>query len=573
MTANIKQLVLFELLYKGLFALLMLPLLEYSLRFAIKFSGYSYITPENIFSVLKKPATLCVVVLLLLILFLFSFLELVSLMVFFHASEEHHPLKVRQILFPGVKKACQMLKRKNLFGLITAVVLFTVVSNIPLWIRFCGNVSILPFLAAGFLSLFTLYEICFQGLGFRAGIRQSFRRMVSHRGKTAGTVLLWNSLFFVMEAVGFLLVLLLFVLLVELFVPQARRFAFFLVLIEGWNLYGGMFAATIGFVAEVAMLSGIFHDRTAQEETVELCDTTGEDVSFEKVQKESRILRALTILVVIGNIVNVTIMFRQGSVLEHEIWQNIAITAHRGASMEAPENTLSALELAIENLADYAEIDVQETKDGEVILLHDTSLKRTTGEKKDIWNAVYEEVYLLDCGSWFSPRYAGERIPTLAEALELCKGRIYLNIELKGTTNSRELEQKVVHLIEEYGFENQCVITSKNYDSLRKIKALNENLKTGYILSAVYGNFYEKEGIDLFSMKAAFVTREIVEKAHRFGKEVHVWTVNSRSEMERMKLLGVDNIITDNPLLAREVIEGEEILETLFGLLWQMMKN
>lgn len=260
------------------------------------------------------------------------------------------------------------------------------------------------------------------------------------------------------------------------------------------------------------------------------------------------------LLVFIGLILSLVLLFHKGAYL-WEDRENIAVTAHRGASFAAPENTLSSLRLAIDAGADYAEIDVQETKDGVAVLLHDYSLKRTTGKKQYIWNVTYEELKRLDCGKWFSKKFAGERVPTLEEALEVCRGKIGLNIELKDPANAEKLEEKVVRLIEEYGMEEECVITSMDYESLCLVKELNGHLKTGYILSRVHKNMYETENIDFFSMKAAFVNQEVIKMAHCHGKEVHVWTVNTPKELKRMKKLGVDNIITDNPVLARKIIE------------------
>ena len=162
--ANKKQLVLFELLYKGVFALFMIPLLEFSMRYAVKFSGYSYVTPENIFYVLRKPVTLLFLLILLGILFLFAFIELISLLVFFEICEEGQTLKAGQILFSGFKRAVRMLKVHNLGGLITGTFLFFLISNLPLWIAFYMRFSIvrllfreawkLPLLRFGCIILF-----------------------------------------------------------------------------------------------------------------------------------------------------------------------------------------------------------------------------------------------------------------------------------------------------------------------------------------------------------------------------------------------------------------------------------
>ena len=246
---------------------------------------------------------------------------------------------------------------------------------------------------------------------------------------------------------------------------------------------------------------------------------------------------------------------------------SVQICAHRGSSVRAPENTLEAVELAIEEMADYVEIDVQLTKDKEIVLMHDSSLKRTTGEKMYVWELTLEEIRELDAGSWHSEEYEGTRIPTLEEVLKLCKGKIVMNIEIKGDKHNEGIEELVVDLIEEYDMEKQCVVTSMSYTCLKNIKECNSKIKTGYISSMMYGNIYDRKYVDFLSLKSVFVTETTVQNAHSKGKEVYVWTVNSELELERMKNLGVDNIITDDPILARKVINKTKYNEGYFELL------
>jgi glycerophosphoryl diester phosphodiesterase len=169
--------------------------------------------------------------------------------------------------------------------------------------------------------------------------------------------------------------------------------------------------------------------------------------------------------------------------------------------------------------------------------------------------------------------YLNTKIPTLEEVLVHCKDRIMLNIEIKITGKENALEEQLVTLLEEYHFENQCVISSSNYNALRKVKKLNDDIHTGLILSAVYGNFFDKEYIDFFSIRYNFVNKDVVTSAHRGGKEVHVWTVNSAREMERMKSLNVDVIITNKPSLAREVLYRDDMNASFLQLLRKMLKN
>ena len=120
-----------------------------------------------------------------------------------------------------------------------------------------------------------------------------------------------------------------------------------------------------------------------------------------------------------------------------------------------------------------------------------------------------------------------------------------LNIEIKYAGASSDLPEKVVDCIRENDFVEQCVVTSTSLSYLKRVKAADSDIYTGYILSAAYGSYYEDDAIDFISLISSSANRKLVERVHACGKEVHVWTVNKKSELERMKMIGVDNIITD----------------------------
>src|SRR5262249_28320691 len=144
----------------------------------------------------------------------------------------------------------------------------------------------------------------------------------------------------------------------------------------------------------------------------------------------------------------------------------VRVTAHRGDARAAPENTLSAMRKAIESGADYAEMDVQLTADGEAVLLHDRDLMRVAGVPRRLDEVSFAEVRQLDVGSWFDPAFSGERVPTLAEVIDLCRGRIRLNIELKVFGPDRRLAQKVADVVREQHLESDCLVTSLDYEAL-----------------------------------------------------------------------------------------------------------
>jgi len=240
----------------------------------------------------------------------------------------------------------------------------------------------------------------------------------------------------------------------------------------------------------------------------------------------------------------------------------VTITAHRGSSMAAPENTLAAIERAIEDGADYAEIDVQETMDGVVVVIHDTDLKRITGLGKKIWDVTYDEIRELDFGSWFSPEFAGERIPTLVEAIELADLRIALNIEIKLNGHEQNLVERVVRIIEETGFESQCIVTSLSRRALDEVARLNPRLERGYIVYQTMGSI-ERIDTGYLMLKENLATPLAVMAAHDAGKEIHVWTVNDAMRMSFMIDRGVDGILTDYPETLVEVLEQRAELSDL----------
>jgi len=236
----------------------------------------------------------------------------------------------------------------------------------------------------------------------------------------------------------------------------------------------------------------------------------------------------------------------------------IIITGHRGASGHAPENTLSAMRVAIEMGAEFSELDVQETADGEIILLHDSSLKKTSGVDKNIWEVNYADIKGLDVGSWFSEDFKNEPIPTLQEVISLVKGKMKLNIELKANGHEKMLAERTLKVVMDNDFLDQVVFTSFKFDEIRKIRELNKDAKVGYIFGKLPDDVdVFSEDVDVLSVNINTVDAAFVKKAKDAGKEVAVWTVNKPEDMQRMIEIGVDDIITNYPDVLRKILNGK----------------
>jgi glycerophosphoryl diester phosphodiesterase len=230
------------------------------------------------------------------------------------------------------------------------------------------------------------------------------------------------------------------------------------------------------------------------------------------------------------------------------------ITAHRGSSMDAPENTLAAVERAIADGADWVEIDVQELADGTVAVVHDRDLKRLGGADIRVPGSTYEELRDVDVGSWFAPEYADQRIPTLAQVLTLCRGRARVNIELKYYGSLGTLAERVIRIVEQEGMASEVVLMSLNHEAVLQAKALRPEWTMGILTAVALGNVARLDA-DFLAVNASMATRSFIRAAHRRGRAVHVWTVNDPLQMSVLMSRGVDNIITDVPAVASQVLE------------------
>lgn len=231
------------------------------------------------------------------------------------------------------------------------------------------------------------------------------------------------------------------------------------------------------------------------------------------------------------------------------------VTFHRGDCTVAPENTLPAFRSAILKGGDRIELDVQMTSDGVVVVTHDSNLKRCTGKNAKVYDLTYAEVAQLDAGRWFSSRFADTRIPSLEQVLQLCRGRIGLNVEIKPSAATPALEAETVRLLREYGFDSSnCVITSQSYETLHKVKALAPEYPTGYILALGVGNYYDLPDADFFSVETTFITSGMVNAVHLRGKTVSAWTIDREKVATHMLELGVDDLITDKPDMVQDLL-------------------
>ncbi len=237
----------------------------------------------------------------------------------------------------------------------------------------------------------------------------------------------------------------------------------------------------------------------------------------------------------------------------------VAVIAHRGASGAAPENTMAAVTRAVEDQADWVEIDVQETADGAVVVVHDSDFMKVAGNPLKIWDATLADLDAIDIGSWFEPAFASERTATLEEVLLATKDKSGVVIELKYYGHDEDLEQRVIDIVEAADMVDQVKIMSLKANAVAKMRELRPNWNVGLLASASLGNMWDLD-VDFLAVNSATMSRQLVRGSQDVGKEVYVWTVNDALSMSGMLSYGVDGLITDEPALARQVLADRKTL-------------
>lgn len=238
------------------------------------------------------------------------------------------------------------------------------------------------------------------------------------------------------------------------------------------------------------------------------------------------------------------------------------ILAHRGACSYAPENTMAAFRLAIEQGADGIELDAKLCADGSVVVIHDSTVDRTTNGTGKVAELAFEELQQMDAGVQFAPKYAGEKIPKLEQVLTELGEKTLINIELTSYASPGDnLPEKAAELVKETGMEKSVIFSSFHPSVLRRIRKLMPEVPAGLLTGEgwmAWGNTFlgRRLSPQLIHPHYTKTTKALIEKAHRDGRRVNTWTVDDPREIFRLVLDGVDGIITDDPLLALRIRDG-----------------
>lgn len=229
------------------------------------------------------------------------------------------------------------------------------------------------------------------------------------------------------------------------------------------------------------------------------------------------------------------------------------IFAHRGASADAPENTLPAFQKAIDQGCRAIELDVHLSKDEELVVCHDETIDRTTDGTGYIRDQTLSSLQQRDAGLWFSADFHGIRLPKLDEVLEICHQNVLINIEIKNIPFTyKGIEEKILKTIRRFGFLENTIISSFDHHALKRVQDLQFNMKLGILLANHLidpWGYIKNAKLHAYSIHPLynFVDEEFVQESHKAGYQVFPFTVDDRKVYQDLRQMGVDGIFTNIP--------------------------
>lgn len=580
-----RQVWIFEFAYKLVAFAVLFPIVLLAINSLMKIAGISYLTNEYIQRVITHPIVIIAIFIAICAFVFYCTYEMTYLSVCFETKRTSCNASIVDIFYNSYKVFRRVFKPKHIvlsiFYFISILasnvtVLFNILyseTNTNLikmyvlrnhWYIKAAVILVFVIMYAVVIPGIYSMNICMmEGLRFREAYKKSARMVKKHPVGTISALVVYNLFILAIIGITYVLISVFLVAGVKLLNMAYLGNAIFLSALRTERFIIKCILVCVAIPLSFSAITHMYYRYT------DIDDITFEFIDIQEGPARRRRIAYAVIMVaaLVADACYLLISFNNNPFENVAIFHETKVMAHRGASTEAPENTMAAFQKAIDDMADYIELDVQLTNNGEVIVMHDSNAYRTTGVDANIVNMTYKEVKTLDAGSWFSDEYVGENVPSLKEVLELTQGKIKLNIELKPADNGTALAKNTVRIIEKYNMVNDCVITSFSESALKAVKTYNQEIKVGYILSAAYGDFYDMKNVDFFSVNAAFLSKRTIDAIHNSGKRVYAWTVNNKESIKNLTNKGVDGIITDNPVLARETIYSRDTSETIINMI------
>lgn len=594
---NYKTLLGFEIGFRILEILIIFPLTTALLYLSIALSPYQYITNEVFFDYLLFPSTIIIILFTALILGITLVIELTFLSYLFYYSHLDKTIKLKTLIYFGGKEVPKIIKKYHIFGLFFALFFFLAIelshivgiaSTIQLPDVLLNALDEYRIILYGIIGTLTVLYILFFETIYNFNIltidRDSLKDIITesrdllkkHRPRLIGEFILLNSVVNLAIYLIYLLIIGLVAFLIFLIEGQAVLLGLLLTALYSIYLLTSFIVTITLIPINFAWISTWYYRRKKEMLREIKQPKIPSKISLDflkKVWVKRLIIFGLAALLVFNGVsLYVTAYQSRGPI---QLFNQAQIIAHRGSSNDAPENTIAAIEKALEDEADAIELDVRLTSDNVPILMHDARLGRTTNDTRDrlVSSVTYAEIQELDAGSWFSNAFAGEKVPTLEEAIQAIDNQAEIFIELK--VSNEFLLDYIVELGETYNVTTNIKVLSFSERTLEELKEKDDRIETVLLILTFFGNInllIENEYIDHIALEYTLAANNTnyIERIQLANKQVYVYTVNDSSQLGEINDLEIDGVITDLPITAREIVYTRTTKSTYVNILKQL---
>lgn len=552
---DIGYLLCFELAHKMAGFLGLLPLFRAVLSQTLQITALNILSRETLLRIMQNPLAILMALLWALVFVSYFYLEFAVLALYFERGWQGDGRSFSRLLVLAVRRLGELFLPRNwlmLLGMLLVLPLLVlpysgnlgVAAQIPDFVRelvgqravrytLYGAAALLAALLL-FFFLFGFRAMMVEGKRFRQACRESYRLLKGRRRQVART-LLFTCLAVVLALLAVYLVLVLVtagITALQFHGIEARS-AFQLNYLA-WSqlLRVSSYVVLAGWYFGISTL--LYHRLRHHHPHL-----------GRRRRPFVRLGRSAALLCLLGVLAYFSETELGGAVFRSPE-ERIQVVAHRGGAALEPENTVAALQEAIVSSAEQAEIDIQQTKDGVLVVLHDPNLKRIGGVDRPIWEMTYANLRELPLR---------EPIPTLEEAMQAVDGKLKLMIEIKVTGHEENLVRQTLGTIRRYEAEDWCCIGSMNLNTLEEVHQREPEMEVVYIAPVVSPSDYGIEWIDAFSIKHLYANRDIVQRMHKAGKDVYIWTCNTERSIRRAIRCQPEGIITDNPYLVQYFLQ------------------
>lgn len=571
---NFKRFVLFQFVYRILTLFLFSPIFFEIVNYVMKISGYTYLTLDNILNFIFDPLVFFLLLICAVLLMMYELFNICVNIIILDASYQKKKVRIRDVLPLAFQKSLQVFHMNNfkvpflvlfLIPFLHLGVASNLISTISIpefimeyiqqniFLMFLLIIAIAILVITFLRWIYSIHYYVLENCNFKESCFKSKKlsrnNLLKDFGILIGAQLGVSLIYILFLGIEIVLIYMFHHLLVTHIFTKSVIMTIIGLLVAMTYAIFILLATSMSY----ALISVLFYKhKDEKDEPIQHIQIKQHDF----LPGRKKVLKVILLITIVLSGSYYTYGLINGRYnLNIEYIKKIEVTAHRGASMQYPENTMSAFQGAKNQGANWIELDIQQTKDQQIVVFHDHNLKRITGVNKNVYDVNYAFIQSLDAGKHFSQKYTGEKIPLLSDVIDFAKkNNIRLNIELKPSGYEKNFEKQVVDLIKEKDFIHQCVLTSMNYSVLENIKKIDTNITTVYVMGLAVGNITQLDAADCFSIEATSATETMVTRVHNAGKEIYVWTVNNENNISKMTDLNVDNIITDNVPLTKHLI-------------------